>query len=782
MSPVLSNLSPRPIGFMVASAMLMTLGLALPVDAHQKSKPKTIDGAAVFKNRCAGCHGDKGQGGDGYSKPLIGKLSAPELANFIKKSMPPGTKKCPADEADKVAQFMFDAFYSPIAQERNKPARIALARLTVRQYRNAVADLVGNYHAASPSQAPVGLHAQYFNARNFDQKTKLIDRVDPEIKFDFGNQGPDPAKFDARNFSIMWDGSILAPDTGEYEFVLKSDQAVRLFVNGGQPIIDGFIRSGNQKEFHGTITLLGGRAYYMRLEFSKATQGVKDEKKENERPPGHAEITLMWRRPKQALEVVPTRFLYNQWSPNGFVVTTPFPPDDRSMGYERGNAVSKSWDDAVTSAAIETANYVADHRFELSGTKEDDPQVKDKLTQYCDRFVTRAFRSPIDAGTERLYVKKQFDSAPNLETAVKRSVMLTLMSPRFLYREIGTGQKDAYRIAADLSFGLWDTLPDPELERAAANGALTTSEQITKQAERMVRDPRAWVKLKEFLLLWLKVDDVPEIVKSPKLFPAFDANTTDDLRSSLELFLENTAWSEASDYRQMMMSPTVYLNGELAKLYGVNLPADAPFQAVQMDSGKRTGLITQPYILSRFAYLETSSPIHRGVLIVRNLLGKTLNPPPSAFAPDPVSLHPNLTTRERVALQTKPEMCNNCHGIINPIGFTLENYDAIGRWRDKENGKPVDDSGYYRNRTGNMVKFSGSADLAKYLADSDECHDAFIEKLFLHLVKQPVLAYGPKTLPTLEQSFAQNSFSIRKLMVEIMVATTARDVGRTPDK
>ena len=349
--------------------------------------------------------------------------------------------------------------------------------------------------------------------------------------------------------------------------------------------------------------------------------------------------------------------------------------------------------------------------------------------------------------------------------------MLTLLSPRFLYREIGSGQKDSYRVASDLSFGLWDSIPDPDLENAAKSGSLSTPEQIHQQAERMATNPRAWTKLKEFLLLWLKVDDVPEIVKSTKLFPDFTATTTTDLRSSLEIFLQNTAWSEASDYREMMLSPNVYLNGSLAKTYGANLPENAPFQPVTLDDGKRSGLISQPYILSRFAYLETSSPIHRGVMIVRNLLGKTLNPPPSAFAPEPASLHPNFTTRERISLQTKPTMCNNCHGIINPIGFTLERYDAIGRWRTQENGKPIDDSGSFRSRTGDMVKFEGPKDLARYLADSEDSHDAFIEKLFLHEVKQPVLAYGPKTLLTLEQSFRQNRYSIRKLMVDIMTTT-----------
>jgi hypothetical protein len=361
-------------------------------------------------------------------------------------------------------------------------------------------------------------------------------------------------------------------------------------------------------------------------------------------------------------------------------------------------------------------------------------------------------------------------------------VILTLKSPRFLYREIGARQRDGYLAASQLSFGLWDTLPDPALRDAAAKGELATPEQIARQADRMANDPRAWTKLRDFLLLWLKVDEVPDIVKNPKRYPGFDEAAASDLRTSLELFLENTAWSKDSDYRELLLSQKQYLNGRLAKLYGVDLPADAPFQPVELDPKQRSGVLTHPYLLSRFAYLDASSPIHRGVLIARSLLGRTLNPPPAAFAPLAPSLHPSLTTRQRVALQTKPETCNNCHSMINPLGFTLERFDAIGRLREQDNGKPVDATGSYRSRSGDLIKFNGATDLARYLADSDEAHGAFVEKLFQHLVKQPVLAYGPRTLPELQGAFEKNRYSIRNLMVQTMVATALPPAKPAPVK
>jgi hypothetical protein len=143
-----------------------------------------------------------------------------------------------------------------------------------------------------------------------------------------------------------------------------------------------------------------------------------------------------------------------------------------------------------------------------------------------------------------------------------------------------------------------------------------------------------------------------------------------------------------------------------------------------------------------------------------------LNPPPAAFIPLPASAHPTLTTRERVALQTEPKFCQQCHSIINPLGFTMEKYDAIGRLRDTDAGKPVDTSGRYVARNGVAARFTGASDLAEYLANSDDAHRAFVQKLSLYMVKQPMMS------PALLKSFAENRYSIRKLMAQIAVAAT----------
>ena len=179
-------------------------------------------------------------------------------------------------------------------------------------------------------------------------------------------------------------------------------------------------------------------------------------------------------------------------------------------------------------------------------------------------------------------------------------------------------------------------------------------------------------------------------------------------------------WSDASDFRRLLLADDLYLNGRLAKFYGAKLPADAPFQKVKLDEKERAGLVTHPYLMATFAYTGASSPIHRGVFLSRGVLGRTLPAPPAAVAPLAPDLHAGLTTRERVTLQTSPKACQMCHAMINPLGYTLENFDAVGRFRKEEKGKPIDATGTYQTRTGETVKFTGARNLASYLAGSEE--------------------------------------------------------------
>ncbi|HTU89254.1 MAG TPA: DUF1592 domain-containing protein [Gemmataceae bacterium] len=751
--------------------------MVLLLVSGKASAGEALSGEQIYRQQCASCHGAKGEGSDEYERPLTGDRSVSQLVRFIAKSMPKDAdKKCTGEDAQKVAVYIYEAFYSKTAQARNKPPRIELSRLTVRQYRQAAADLIGTFRGSGRWDNQRGLKGEYFKSRRLGRRSeRVIERTDPMVQFDFGVGGPMPDKFEPDQFSIRWSGSVLAPETGEYEFTVRTEHAARLWINDNKkPLIDAWVKSGKDNEHRAAIFLLGGRVYPLRLEFSKAKQGVDDSKdKKKKKPEVKASIVLEWTLPHRASETIPQRCLSPLSVPVSFVLATPFPPDDRSVGYERGTSISRAWEQATTDAAIEIVDYVASHLPEF-GDRDDAADRPAKLRDFCRRFAERAFRRPLTDEQKRLYVDRQFDNVRPVETAVKRSLLFVLKSPHFLYREIDGGQykpgtpaTGSYDIASRLSFALWDSLPDPELLQAAAAGQLATREQVLRQAERVASDPRTHAKLHDFFMQWLKVDHVPDLAKDAAEYPGFDRSAASDLRSSLELFLDDVLWSDASDFRQLFLADYLYLNERLARLYGVVIPTNPAFQKVSPKSGERAGILTHPYLMSTFAYTTTTSPIHRGVFLARSVLGRTLLPPPEAFTPLPAELHPRLTTRERVDLQTRPHACQTCHGMINPLGFTLENFDAIGRFRDKEKDRPVDATGGYLTRKGEAVKFTGVRDLAAFLAASDEVQEAFVEQLFHYFIKQPIRAYGPDKIAELRRFFVDNRCNVRKLMVEI---------------
>ena len=749
---------------------LVLVGLAVLVSGPAVAADAP-NGERIYKARCAVCHGPAGEGSKKYKQPLEGDRTPSQLAKLIAKTMPeddPGT--CIGADADAVSVYIHDTFYSATAREKNAPPRVELARLTVRQYRNSVADLIGRFRPATPKDDRRGLHGEFFDARGFRDDKRIIDRTDPEVTFDFGVESPAPGEIGAHQFAIRWEGSVLAPDTGTYEFVVRTDHAARFWVNNlNRPLIDALVRSGSDTEYRAPIYLIGGRAYPVRLEFFKAKQGVDDSKKEKSQPPVKAFVSLEWKAPNHTTEVIPARHLSPVKASESFIPAAPFPPDDRSRGWERGTTVSKAWDQSATDGALDAAAYVIAHLDELAGTKEAAPDRSAKVKAFCRTFAERAFRRPLSAEQAAAFIDRPFAAAPNVEIAAKRAVLFVLKSPRFLYREVGDGPS-GYDVAGRLSFGLWDSLPDAELLAAAAGGRLVTREQVAQQAERMLADPRARAKLRDFLLMWLKVDRAADVAKDAKRFPGFDADIVSDLRTSLDLFLEEVVWSDGSDFRRLLLADELYLNSRLAQFYGADLLADAPFTKVRLNPETRAGVLTHPFLMAAFAYTGDTSPIHRGVFLTRGVLGRTLRPPPDAFTPLAADLHPTLTTRERVSLQTKPAACAACHTIINPLGFTLENFDAVGRYRATDHDKPVDATGTYLTASGKTVTFAGPRDLATFLASSEDVHSAFVEQLFHHLVQQPVRAYGPDRLAELRAAFAKKEYSIRKLAVEIVTA------------
>jgi hypothetical protein len=720
-------------------------------------------GRDLYRQLCVKCHGRNGEGVKGkYADALHGDWSLEKLTRYIDKNMPDDDPdKCRGADAEAVARFIHDAFYSREARARNRPARVELARLTNRQYANTVADLLKSLTGADavPGEER-GLRGNYRpGSRRSGGDRRSFERVDRQVDFSFGAESPDAERLGTgtNEFNITWRGAVIAEESGEYEFILKTPNGARLWVNDEEePLIDAGVASGDLTEHKAALKLLGGRVYPLRLEYFKAARDKS------------VSVALLWKPPHSVAQVIPARQLTPARVTPTFVVTTPFPPDDSSVGYERGVAVSKAWDEAATQAASEVANHLVKRLDALTGTKAGDTNRAAKAQALGEQFVAAAFRRPLTAEQKRLFVAHQFKAAPKVEDAVTRVVLRALKSPQFLYLGLADRAPDDYEVAARLSFGLWDSLPDAALLQQAAPGALRTREQVSREAQRMLGDPRARAKMRRFLHHWLQLDHVESLAKDDKLFPGFTPEIITDLRTSLNLFLDDVVWSASSDYRRLLLEDDLFVNSRLAEFYGIRANAADDFVKVAIEPTQRAGVLTHPYLLAAFSYPRSTSPIHRGVFLTRNIVGRALKPPPMAVAFKEADFSPEMTMREKIAELTRPQACQGCHSVINPLGFSLEHFDAVGRLRTKDGNRPIDAVSDFPTDDGRTVRLSGARDVAQFAVGSEHAQDAFIEQLFHQIVKQPMLAYGADVPARLRRSFIASGYNIQKLVVEIV--------------
>ena len=784
----------------------MLCALAIKLSAIDLVELNKHPGKTIYQTLCTDCHGPMGEAVQGKTDdPLRGNRDLASLTRRIERTMPEDNEdQCVGEDAKAVAEYIFHLFYSESARARNTPARVEVTRLTVPQYRKSVADLVLGFRGSLKIGSERGLRAGYFGGYRFNSRTKgkgHFDSRDDLIRFDYGAGVPNQAqakmkvweqlkekkepppkgdvvgKFTPDGFAVRWEGSLLPEETGVYEFVIRTRNGATLWVNRhyadydiseGTKTIDGYTTPHNDvRELKGSVFLIGGRPYPIRLEFFKYKEKL-------------AQIELLWKPPHGVLQTIPKRNFTPDVVRDSLTIGTPFPADDRSVGYERGTSISKSWFAAVTAGATEAADYVVEHLNELSGVnpkKTSAAERKKKIREFGLKFVEHAFRRPLSEAERQRFVNRHFDEASSLEQGSRRLVLFTLTAPRFLYPGFrGDQAPDQWEIASRLALSLWDSLPDSRLRGLARLGQLRTPEQIEKIAGQMVHDWRSRAKLRGFFHHWLELERAADLSKDKQVYPEFNNAVLADLRTSLNLFLDEAVWGREGNYRQLLLADYLFLNQRLGKLYGRN-DIKGGFQKVSLNPNRRSGIVTHPFLLSSLAYHNNTSPIHRGVFLTRNIVGMTLKSPPMANEFKDGGFDPSLTMREKVTEMTRAKACMGCHVTINPLGFSLEHYDGIGRWRLKDQNKPVNSKSDFRTESGQTIKLTGARDVARFAANTPSAHRAFIQQLFHHTVKQPVLAYGESTMEDLRKGFVRSSFNVPELLRRVAVKSALRGTG-----
>jgi hypothetical protein len=394
---------------------------------------------------------------------------------------------------------------------------------------------------------------------------------------------------------------------------------------------------------------------------------------------------------------------------------------------------------------------------------------------FIERFGRRAYRRPLTSDEIASYVAIQTSLAAeaDAETAVRGVVASFLASPHFLFRpELGesdgalrraTGWERASRLASLL----WASIPDDPLLDAAAAGELDTKEGVAMHARRMLDDPLARPAIASFYEQWFGLRMIEVTSKVETVFPEYD----DELRASMSeetrLFVDHVLWEGDGRLETMLTAPFTFVNAPLAELYGVSGPADAAtFERVMLDPTQRAGVLTQASMLAAYARPDESSPVKRGKWVRVRVLCQDLPEPPPGI---PALSEPRdgISTRERFAMHTADPTCYACHTLIDGLGFGLEGYDGIGRFRTIDRGVDVDQSGEITQTEDIDGAFEGGVELASRLASSTQVHDCAPRQWLRYQLARREQPEDLCSLRDLQEAFDASGGDLRELVVAL---------------
>lgn len=389
-----------------------------------------------------------------------------------------------------------------------------------------------------------------------------------------------------------------------------------------------------------------------------------------------------------------------------------------------------------------------------------------------------AYRRPVDDSDINPLIdlyRQGHRATGSFEPGIRKAIEGMLTSPGFLFR-IELDPEDAepgsvypvsdLEMASRLSFFLWSSLPDDELLTLAEQGKLNQTAVLGQQVKRMLKDKRSASLVDNFAEQWLLLRNLPQTDKSSDVFPKFDVNLRQDLYQEVKLFV-GSIFNENRSILDLLRADYSFLNERLARHYGVKDVIGNRFRRVALPEDQR-GLLARGGIMAITSYPNRNSTVLRGKWVLDNLLASPPPPPPDDIPPlEAVQAPPGetLTLRERMEIHPANPTCAVCHNQMDPIGFGLENYDAIGKWRTEEEGKPINASG----RLPSGVEFEGPAELqVALLKDPEIFVSAFTQKLLTYALGRPVEYYDMPAVREIVAGASRNDFRFSTIVSGIV--------------
>ncbi len=738
--------------------------------------------SAFITEHCLDCHDSAVKKGGLDLEPILKSPVAENTEAWEKvvrrlrgRQMPPANRKNrPTDEQYVQTLTSLEADLASLAEARPHPGRTAaLRRLTRTEYRNAIRDLL-----ALEIDAEALLPADE-SSQGFDNIT--VGELSPSLLTRYITA--------AQKIARQALGSRQTPDGATFRIPADETQEAHvpglpLGTRGGAVIPFDFPRDG---EYELSIRLTRDRNEHVeglhephQLEILIDRETVKAftvKPPKNKRNHNDVDAHLKARiRVAAGPRQLGVTFVQKPFA----LIETKRQPYNSHFNYHRHPRQSPAIYQVSITGPFEAGNAgKSPSRDRIFGDVILGKNVRNKrdAKPILARLARLAWRRPVtDEDLARpLDFFRQGLKEGGFEAGIESALSAILVSPEFLFR-IEKQPADAIpgeayeltdlQLASRLSFFLWSSIPDEELLTTAEHGKLSDPKELEKQVRRMLADPRSASLVDNFADQWLRLRNLASITPNARLFPDFDNNLRRAFRRETELFF-GSILREDRGVAELLRADYTYLNERLARHYGVPHVQGSRFRRVALrPEDHRGGLLRQGGILTATSYATRTSPVIRGNWVLVNVLGIQL-PPPPPNVPElkKRTVEADLSFRERFAEHRANKACAVCHDLIDPVGFALENYDAVGRWRTHEEGAPVDVLGSLPDGS----RFEGVAGLEERLLSRPEIFvGAFTEKLMTYALGRGVEHFDGPGLRKILADAKQDDYRMSSIILGIV--------------
>jgi mono/diheme cytochrome c family protein len=700
---------------------------------------------------------------------------------------PPGARRPDRAATDGLAGYLETALDRAAAANPN-PGRVAVHRMNRAEYANVIEDLLGVRIDAS------ALLPKDDQANGFDNIANVL-KVSPSFLDQYisaarfvtneaiGNSTPKTASTVLRvprnvDQSVHVEGLPLGTRGGfvvEHNF--PADGEYKFNINGLAS--GGYVR-GLEYEHDVLVTIDGNRVW------EKKVGGEPDIKAiDQKQAPAIADINGRFQNILIPVKAGPHKigitFVARTYAESDDTLRSFLPGkgEDRIARFSTVEVLGPYNSGGITETPSHKKVFVC-HTAATAAEAEQTACAK----QILAAFARRAYRRPV---TDRdlvaplaFYKSGKDDNGGDFDAGIKSALTAVLSSPKFLYRAESLPDNavpgEAYRIndldlASRLSFFLWSRLPDDELLNAASQNKLSDSKNpkaLEQQVRRMLADPRSKALVTNFAFQWLKVRNIDEIDPDVIQFPNFDESLRDAFKREMELFVDSVLREDRSAV-DLLTADYTFVNERLALHYGIPNVRGDRFRRVSLEDPSRFGLLGKGSVLMVTSYPNRTAPVLRGSFVLENIMGTPPSPPP----PDVEGFKENKegekakTVREIMEKHRANPTCNNCHGVMDPLGFSLENFDAIGAWRAKDvfANTAIDASGKLVDGT----PVSGPSDLRQALLKHPEQFvQTMTEKMMMYALGRGVEYYDMPSIRKIVRDAAKDNYRFSSIVMGIV--------------